>query len=81
MADSLYMPKVYNRQGGEALVVGNGGSIVMQTGAKLLPNSETQAAHIPNATGGVTISAAGTAQAKINAILVALRGIGALATS
>ncbi len=81
MADELYSPKVYMRQGGEAMVVKSGGAIVMQTGGKLLPNSETQAAHIPNATGGITISAGGTGQAKINLMLAALRGIGALATS
>lgn len=81
MADSLYEPKVYNRQGGDALVVKSGGTVVIQTGGKIVPNSETQAAHIANATGGITISAAGTGQAKINAILVALRGVGILATS
>lgn len=81
MADGTYQPAVYRRQGGSAIVVGNGGSIVMQTGGKIVPNSETQASHIPNATGGITTSAAGTGQAKINAILTALRGVGILATS
>lgn len=78
---ATYNTTVYHRQEDSALVVAAGGKIVMQTGSKIVPNSETQAAHIPNATGGVTISAAGTAQAKINSILAALRGIGALATS
>lgn len=81
MADQLYQAKVYNRQGGDVLVVANGGAVVMQTGAKMVPNSETQASHIANATGGVTISAGGTGQAKINSILAALRGVGILATS
>lgn len=81
MTDTLYQPKVYKRQGGDALVVKSGGTIVMQTGAQLVPNSETQASHIANATGGITTSAAGTGQAKINSILAALRGVGILATS
>lgn len=76
-----YNTTVYHRQEDSALVVKSGGKIVVQTGGKILPNSETQAAHIANATGGVTISAAGTAQAKINSILAALRGVGVLATS
>lgn len=76
-----YNVTVYHRQTDQALVVANGGKIIVQTGGKIVPNSETQAAHIANATGGVTISAAGTAQAKINSILAALRGVGVLATS
>lgn len=80
MADSLYSPKLYRRQGGDALVVGTGGTIVVN-GGKIVPSTETQAAHIANATGGITTSAAGTGQAKINAILAALRGVGILATS
>ena len=76
-----YNVLVYHRQEDSALVVKSGGKIVVQTGGKIVPNSETQAAHIANATGGVTISAAGTAQAKINSILSALRGVGVLATS
>ncbi len=81
MADAYYGPKVYARQGGDAFVVKSGGTIVVQTGGKIVPNSETQAAHIANATGGITTSAAGTGQAKINGILAALRGVGILATS
>jgi hypothetical protein len=76
-----YNVKVYRRQGGEALVVGNGGKLVVQTGGQIVPNSETQAAHIANVTGGVTTSAAGTGQATLNGILAALRGVGILATS
>lgn len=81
MADIGYSVKCYRRQGGAAFVVASGGVIVVQTGGKIVPNSETQAAHIANATGGITTSAAGTGQAKINAILAALRGVGILATS
>ncbi len=76
-----YGVKVYHRQGGDEMVVANGGKLVVQTGGKIVPNSETQAAHIANATGGITTSAAGTGQSKINGILVALRGVGILATS
>lgn len=81
MADAYYGAKVYNRQGGDAFVVESGGKLVVKTGGKIVPNSETQASHIANATGGITTSAAGTGQAKINGILAALRGVGILATS
>lgn len=81
MADAYYGPKVYARQGGDAFVVKSGGAIVVQTGGKIVPNSETQASHIANVTGGLQTSAAGNGQVKINAILAALRGVGVLATA
>lgn len=81
MADSLYEPRVYRRQGGDAQVVKSGGKIIIQGGGYITPSGESVASHIANATGGITISAAGTGQAKINAILAALRGVGILATS
>lgn len=68
-----YAVKIYHRQGDGALVV--------KTGGQILNDSEAQAAHIPNVTGGVTTSAAGTGQSTLNSILVALRGVGILATS
>lgn len=77
----LYNVKVYARQEDAALVVDSGGLIVVKTGGKIVPNSETQAAFIANVTGGMTISAAGTGQSKVNAILAALKGVGILATS
>jgi hypothetical protein len=73
--------RVYSRPGDEALVLTSGGKIVVQTGGKIVPNSEAQASHIANATGGITTSAGGTGQAKINAIIAALQGVGILATS
>jgi hypothetical protein len=72
---------IYKRQGGAEQVIGNGGKLIMQTGSAIVPNSETQASHIANVTGGVTTSAAGNGQTSINAILAAMRGVGILATS
>ena len=72
---------IYKRQGGAEQVIGNGGKLIVQTGGQIVPNSETQASAIANATGGITTSAGGTGQAKINGILAALRGVGILATS
>lgn len=76
-----YGTKVYKRQGGDAMVVASGGKLVMQTGAKLVPNSETQAANI----AAVQATSAGnftTAERdKFNLVLVALKGVGILATS
>jgi hypothetical protein len=72
-----YNVPVYKRQHDGSLVVSSGGKIVMQTGALLVPNSETQASHIANATG----AAASNCQSVINSILAALQGVGICATS
>jgi hypothetical protein len=78
MADGTYTPLVYMAQGGSQQVVASGGSVKIETGGKLLPDSGTQASHIANATGGTYSTGV---QAKINSILVALEGVGILATS
>ena len=77
MTDSLYQPKTYRRQGGDAFVLAAGGTLVVQTGAAIVPNSETQASHIANATGAT----ASNCQSTINSILTDLEGVGILATS
>jgi hypothetical protein len=79
MADATYSPKVYRTTGGDQQVVASGGSIKMETGAKMLPNSGTQAANV------ATIAATGTFSAgiagKIESMRVALINVGILATS
>lgn len=79
MADATYSPKVYRAQGGEGLVVASGGSIKMETGGKILPNSGTQAAHIANITTTGTFSTG--ICAKIQSLIAANRAVGILATS
>lgn len=79
MADGTYAPKVYRAQGAEQLVVASGGSIKMETGGKILPNSGTQAANVAAIATTGTFST-GIA-AKINAMRVALVNVGILATS
>jgi hypothetical protein len=79
MADGTYQPKVYRANGGDGLVVASGGTIKMETGAKLVPNSGTQAANI-TAIATTGTFATGIA-AKINAMRVALINVGILATS
>ena len=79
MADSLYEPRVYSRQGGDAVVVKSGGKVVIQTGGQIVPNSETVAAHVANFTSTANMSAAQIG--KLNNVLAALRGVGILATS
>lgn len=74
-----YNVKVYRRQGGEAMVIGNGGALVVQTGGKILPNSETQAAAIA-AVGLTTIAWTTGDKAKVNSVITALTGVGILAT-
>lgn len=80
MADATYQPLVYRAQGGSQLVVASGGSIKVETGGGILPNSGTKAAHIINATGGAT-GAVFNLQTKFNTLLTAVRGVGILATS
>ena len=80
MADGTYTPKVYRAQGGDRLVVASGGSIKVETGGGILPNSGTKASHIANATGGAT-GAAFNLQTKFNSLLVAIENVGILATS
>ena len=79
MADATYSPKVYRAAGGDQQIVASGGSIKMETGGKILPNSGTQAANI------TTIAATGTFSAgiatKIESMRVALVNVGILATS
>lgn len=79
MADGTYTPKVYRAAGGDSLVVASGGTVKMETGAKLVPNSGTQAANI------AAIAATGTFAAgiatKIEAMRVAMMNVGILATS
>lgn len=70
---------VYRRQGGTALVVATGGKIVM-AGGKIVPGSETLAANIANVST-TTIAWTTADKAKVNTIIAALKGIGALATS
>lgn len=87
MADATYTPKVYRKQGGEAFIVASGGEvevesggqIQMLTGAKMVPNSGTQASHIANITTTGTFSTG--ICAKIQSIIAAVRGVGILATS
>lgn len=79
MADGTYTPLVYRAQGGSQLVVASGGSVKVETGGKILPNSGTQAAHIANITTTGTFSTG--ICAKIQALIAANRGVGVLATS
>lgn len=69
--------KVYFEQGGDKAVVKSGGAIQILTGGKITPNSGTQAAAIVTVTGGSTTDA--EARTAVNAILVALRGVGIIA--
>lgn len=77
MADATYQTKVYNAQGGGGIVVAASGTIKVETGGAIVPNSGTQASAIANATGATY----GTGEeAKINAIIAALEGVGILGT-
>ena len=77
MADATYTPKVYMVQGGDGLVVAASGTIKIETGGAIVPNSGTQATAIAAATGATYSTGV---EAKINAIIVALEGVGILAT-
>jgi hypothetical protein len=79
MADASYSQGNYHAQGGLQFVVVNGGSIKLESGAKILPNSGTQAANFAAFASSANMSAAQIT--KLNAIRTALINIGALATS
>jgi hypothetical protein len=81
-----YQGKVYRAQGGDQMVVKSGGSIKVETGGKILPNSGTQPSHIPDASsisGGESPTEAehNTLVTKLNSVLAALRGAGIIASS
>lgn len=77
---SVYNTKVYRRQTDAALVVGASGKIVVQTGGKIVPNSETQAPTIADVSVATIAWTTGD-KAKVNTLLAALEGVGILATS
>lgn len=90
MADATYGPKVYHAQGGDQVVVASGGSIKIETGGEIVPDSGTQAsaiadadvAHALNATFSDTEveGALDALGGKINSIIAALEGAGILAS-
>lgn len=49
MSDATYQPKVYKRNGGDVLVVASGGSVVLESGAAISPETG-----VTN-TGGITV--------------------------
>lgn len=75
-----YNVSVYHRQEDSALVVKSTGKIVVQTGGKIVPNSETQASTIADVSTA-TIAWSTAEKGRVNAILAALEGVGILATS
>lgn len=78
MADGTYTPQVYMKQGGAQMVVAASGSIKIETGGSIVPNSGTQASHIANLATAATNAQIATA---FNTLLVAIEGVGILATS
>lgn len=79
MADTTYTPLVYTAQGGSQQVIASGGSIKVETGGKILPNSGTQASNIAAITTTGTFSTG--ICAKIEAIRAAVQGVGITAAS
>ena len=77
---SVYNVSVYHRQTDQALVVADGGKIVVQTGGQIVPNSETQASHIADVSTA-TIAWTTAEKGRVNSLLAAIEGVGILATS
>lgn len=77
MADATYTPLVYMKQGGAEMVVASGGEINIESGGAIT-NDGTQASHIANLATGATNAQIATA---FNTLLVAIEGVGILATS
>ena len=70
-----YQPTVYKDEGGNRMTVASGGEIRMQPGA-LITNNGTQAANVAT----MTASSAAISFARINSIILALRGARIFAT-
>ena len=70
MADSTYQPKVYRRQGGDVLVVANGGEINMEPGGKI--SSDGAVLDITGSRGG---------NAALASVLTALETLGLITDS
>lgn len=77
MADATYSPLVYMQQEGDALVVASGGEINVESGGTITADG-TQASHIADLATGATNAQIATA---FNTLLVAIEGVGVLATS
>lgn len=87
MPDTTYQPKVYRKPGGDTQVIASGGAIDVESGGKILDDgvqagaiTDASVAHALNAVFSDTeveaaLNALGT---KINSILAALRGVGAI---
>ena len=78
MADNTYSPLVYMQQGGDVQVIKSGGKIKVETGGILAPNSGTQASALADLATAATNAQIATA---FNTLLVAVEGVGILATS
>ena len=79
MSDGTYQTKVYERQGGDAVVVASGGKVVVETGGAIVGDNEAQSGAIASVATAGAATAAANADA-INAILVALRNVGIIAS-
>ncbi len=77
MADATYTPKVYRSQGAAVYVVTASGALNIE-GAGEIQNDGTQASHIADLATGATNAQIATA---FNVLLVAIEGIGIVATS
>lgn len=81
MADTTYQPKVYFKQGGDELVIADGGKLVIEPGGEIVEDG-TQAAGIADITVSGTYGDDDDAiETAVNSILAALRGAGIIASS
>jgi len=80
MADSTYQPAVYRKQGAAVYVVTTSGSLDIE-GKGAITDDGTQASHIANFATSSAANMSAVDRAKLNTLLVALEGIGVLATA
>ncbi len=78
-ADGTYQPKVYRTAGGDTQVIASGGELRVDSGG-IITNDGTQAATIADVSTATIAWTTGD-KAKVNAVLLALEGVGVLATS
>ena len=77
MTDATYSPKVYRTDGGDEQVIASGGELNIESGGKIT-DAGTQASHLANLATAASNADIATA---FNTLLLAVEGVGILATS
>jgi len=79
MPDASYTTKIYEKQGGDTLVIASGGKINIETGGQIVANGTQASAITSLSLSGTYASDSAGIQTAVNSILTALRNAGIIA--